>query len=329
MTGSAATNASPSTVGLVGIGAIGGGIGLSLRRAGLPLTITSRRAEPARELVAAGAEWKKDARQVGRAVGSGIAFVAVPDARTLNRVLFGRSGLAKGLVSGALVVQTGTIAPDQTRTVAARLGELGISMLDAPVGGSREPARLGQLLLYVGGSAADLERARPVLSAVSREIVHVGDVGLGSAMKLANNLVTLGTVELLSESLALAVAAGIDRDRALEIFGKGGARSTMLESKRPMLSVRQYETNFRLDLARKDLKLIERAASQFGRPLPVAHQIRRMFDRAVSEGRGAQDFAAVFETVLGSPAVPPATTAASTEHAPAPPGPTDPGQPSS
>jgi 3-hydroxyisobutyrate dehydrogenase-like beta-hydroxyacid dehydrogenase len=312
--------------GLIGLGAMGRGVGHRLRAAGIPLTVHSRTRARAEELLAAGADWAESPREVARAVGAGVILTALPEAKDVTRVLFGRRGVASGAAPGALVVDLSTVAPDQSRDLAARLEGRGIRFLDVPMGGSADAAREGRLLLYAGGPAEELRRAEPYLRPLAREIVPAGPVGSGSTLKLANNLLTIGMVELIAEAVSFAEASGMDRAAAIDVLQRGGARSAMLEGKREQLVRADYAPMFRLALARKDLRLAERAAGLVGQPLPGARQARRIFDRAIAEGRGDLDFSAVMETVraLGrsrpppSPVPPASATSEGTSGAPLP-----------
>lgn len=313
------TAPTPARAGLIGLGAMGQGLALSLRRAGVPLTVTSRTRAKAEEVLAAGAEWVERPREVGRAVAGGVVLVMVPEARDVERVLFGRSGLVKGAAPGTLVVNVGTIAPEESRDVAARLAEAHLAYLEAPVGGSADVARAGSLLVFVGGGDAEFARAEPYLRTFGRSLERMGEVGQGSAMKLVNNVLTVGTLELIAEALTLAEATGLPRERTIDALLAGGGRSVVLEGKRRMLLSGEYPSHFRLALARKDLRLIERTAKDAHLPLTAVREIRRVYDRAVKEGRADLDFAAVFETVRAGRAAPAATGAGS--GAPSPPAP--------
>jgi 3-hydroxyisobutyrate dehydrogenase-like beta-hydroxyacid dehydrogenase len=307
--------------GFIALGVMGAGIAAVLLRAGVPLTVTTRTRARAEPLLAAGARWAESAKGVASDVESGVIFAMPPEGKDLERILFGRSGVLRGSARGTLVVNLSTISPEQSRSISSRLKEREVGFLDVPVGGSAEAAAAGRLLLYVGGDEADTTRAEPYLRAFSRSIERVGPVGAGSAMKLVNNLVTLGTVELIAEALCLAETLGIGRERALEVLLLGGARSAMLEGTRQRFDRREYGVQFRLSLARKDLKLVERSASDGGQTLPVTRAVRRVYDRAMLAGRGELDMTAIFETIReggplqpdpGRPIVPPPSPSSAT-----------------
>ncbi len=291
----------PGPIGVIGLGAIGGPVAHRLRAAGLPVVVHARDRAKAGALLAAGATWADSPRALGEATGGSAVLVALPDYPVLRSVLLGRKGLARGASPGTIVVNLSTIAPEESRTLADGLSGRGLRYLETPVGGSRDAAEKGELLLYVGGEPADLEAVRPVLERISRRIERVGPVGSGSAMKLVNNLVTLGTVALDAEAIALAEALGLDRVRAIELLLAGGAESRMLAGKREAFARREYPVQFRLALAAKDLRLIGRAAREAGLPAPLAREVRRRLEAAQKAGFADQDLASVLETARSKP----------------------------
>ena len=300
------------TVGFVGLGQMGGRIAVRLARAGIPLVVTNRSPEKSAAVAAAGAEVLPRPLDVGAAVGTGIAFTMLSDARATRRVVLGRNGLARGLRPGSLVVDLSTVRPEESRTLAEQLRHRGIHLIDAPVGGSLDAAESGQLLFFVGGDPAHLERARSLLGLLGSEIHHLGPVGQGSAMKLVNNLLTIGHIGLAAEALAFGERLGLDRPQMLELLLRGGARSAMLERKRSALLDRQYDPRFRLALARKDLRLIELSGRAASAPTRLTREVRRLVDEAIAAGHGDEDFAVVLEAALARTrrATPPPTAAA-------------------
>jgi 3-hydroxyisobutyrate dehydrogenase-like beta-hydroxyacid dehydrogenase len=296
---SAEAETPPLRVGFIGLGQMGAAIAERLRAAGYPLVVHNRTREKAEPLTAAGAQWAFTPRDVGRAATSQVVFTALSDARALDRVLYGRHGLVRGLRPGALVVDLSTIAPSQSREFSERLAATGIHFVDAPLGGSVEAARNGRLLLFVGGAADDVARARPFLERFSRRIEHLGPVGAGTSMKLVNNLLTVSYVALTGEALALSDRFGLDRSRVVDLLLDGGGRSAMLEQKRIAFEERRYPAQFKLRLAEKDLKLIGLAAREVGATVRVAHEVRRLLSEGLRAGHGEEDFAAVFEAAIG------------------------------
>lgn len=283
-------------VGFVGTGMMGSRLAGRLLRAGVTVHVHNRTRSKAEPLIVQGARWADRPADVARAVPGGILFVMVTDGRAVRQVLFGRGGMRSSASPGSLVVDLSTIDPDESRAFSETLRARGVGFVDAPVGGSIGPAERGELTFFVGGEAADVERVRPYFEVLGRRVVPMGPVGAGTSMKLVNNLLTLTTVSLLGEALALGEALGLDRSRMVEILRGSGAASRMLENKAGALAQRTYPAEFLLSLAYKDLKLAEGAARRAGRAAPLAREARRLFARSIADGHADEDFSAVAET---------------------------------
>lgn len=294
----AASRAPDPALGFVGLGRMGFAFAQRLVRAGFPLIVWNRTQAKVEPLVAEGARWSRTPKDMAKSIGMGVVFLSLTDGAAVKRVLFGRSGLSRGAPAGALIVDLSTIDPEESRTFAARLEEKGIHYLDAPVAGSVDAATSGEASFYVGGKESDIARVRPVLEKMGRRVDAMGPVGSGASMKLVNNLLTVGITVLSTEALSLADGFQLDRARTVEALLSGGGRSAMLERKAPAFLARHYPAQFTTVLARKDLKLIERAAAREGRPLKMIREARRLLDEAIAQGRGEEDFSAVFEAVL-------------------------------
>jgi 3-hydroxyisobutyrate dehydrogenase len=212
-------------------------------------------------------------------------------------VVFGTDGIAAGLAPGALVVDMSTIAPDATRAFAARVADQGARWLDAPVSGGSEGARNGTLSIMVGGDAADLERARPVLSAMGTTITHVGPVGSGQLAKAMNQVVIAGTYAAVAEGIVLGLKAGIDVEAALAALAGGAAGSWGLVHRGPNVVRNDYPLGFRVRLHRKDLGIALDAARALGAPLPVAALVEQWETGLIARGHGDEDVSAIARVV--------------------------------
>jgi 3-hydroxyisobutyrate dehydrogenase len=195
-------------IGFVGLGTMGAAMAANIVRGGFPLTVWNRSPGKAAPLVALGAREATSPAAVGRA--SDIVLICVSDSPDVEAVVLGPGGLAEGLAAGALVVDCSTISPATTRRIAAHLRRLGVAFLDAPVSGGSEGARDATLTIFVGGEAADVERARPVLERIGRTITHVGPVGAGQVTKAVNQVMIAGAYLSVAEGIVLAIRAGLD-----------------------------------------------------------------------------------------------------------------------
>jgi 3-hydroxyisobutyrate dehydrogenase-like beta-hydroxyacid dehydrogenase len=288
-----AENVAEVRVGFLGLGQMGTAHALRLRSQGVPLTVYDRTIAHSAALARAGA---KVAPTVSALAGvTDVVFVSVSDAHAVRDVLFGRRGLVRNLRQGRLVVNLTTVAPEEARALAKRVEHENARYLEATVGGNVEAARTGEVVFFLGGETSDYDRVAPVLARMGRPLPLMGPVGAGSSMKLVHDLLTIGNVALLAEGLAFADSLGLDHERVLDVLAHTGARSAMLDTKREALARRQYPAQFRLALARKDLKLMEASAHQLGHSLRITREVRRLADEGIVMDHGDDDFAVIYE----------------------------------
>jgi len=201
---------------------------------------------------------------------------------------------------GSLAVDMSTIRPTASRAIAEQLAERGVAFLDAPVTGSRPKAEDGTLTIMVGGDAADLERARPLLEAMGKLVVHAGPHGHGSMVKLINNTLAAVNAAALAEGITLARAAGVDLDAMEQVVGAGSGNSAMLELKARPMREGDFEPLFKLEHMLKDVRHCLSEAQELGLELEVAGTAETRYALADAEGLGEEDFAAVIRAVGGS-----------------------------
>jgi 3-hydroxyisobutyrate dehydrogenase len=176
-----------------------------------------------------------------------------------------------------------------------------LSLLDAPVTGSRVQAEGGQLTFLVGGDASVLERARPALAAMSKEIVLLGPVGSGARMKLINNFLCGVQVASLAEGLAWIERSGLDREQALTILCKGAPGSPLINAVSARMVAATYDVNFLLSLMRKDLRYANADAATLGVDLRAAKTAEIRFVEAAAAGYADKDMSAVIEPFRARP----------------------------
>jgi 3-hydroxyisobutyrate dehydrogenase len=231
------------------------------------------------------------------AAASDLVVTIVSDTPDVEAVLFGPDAVAEGAAAGTLVVDMSTIAPSATRDFAARLAARGVSMLDAPVSGGSEGAQKGTLTIFVGGDAADLERARPVLAAMGTTITHVGPIGAGQAVKAVNQVILAGTYLGVAEGIVLAVKAGLDVEQVVTALGGGAARSWVLENRSGRMLANDYPLGFKVSLHRKDLGIALQLARETGSSLPVTAVCEQLEAGLIGMGHGDDDVSAVARAI--------------------------------
>jgi 3-hydroxyisobutyrate dehydrogenase len=282
-------------IGFVGLGTMGASMAGNLARAGAPLTVWNRTAGRAAALLELGA--REAASPAELAAGSDVVVVCVSDTPDVEAVLFGPAGVAEGAAAGSLVVDCSTISPDATREFGRRLAERGVGMVDAPVSGGSEGARLGTLTIFVGGSDADVARVRPVLEAMGRTITHMGPLGSGQAAKAVNQVVIGGAYLGVAEGIVLGVRAGLDPHQLVEALSGGAAQSWVLTNRSGRMIDDEYPLGFRLALHRKDLGIALETAAGSGLMLPVAMLAAALEDRLLDEGHGNEDMSVLARAI--------------------------------
>jgi 2-hydroxy-3-oxopropionate reductase len=259
--------------------------------AGFALTVASRSRGPIDELVDAGASEAASPAEVAQAAD--VVILMLPDPPDVESVIFGPHGLVEGLAAGAVVVDMSTGDPLLARAWAARLVERGVDLLDAPVSGGEVGARERTLSIMVGGRTEALERARPLLDAMGRRVVHVGDSGAGQIAKAANQLVVAATIEAVGEALVLAAAAGVSPARVRDALLGGFAASRVLELHGARMLVGDYKPGGRASLHRKDARIISGLARRLGVSTPAFDVVADALESLVDGGGGDLDHSAL------------------------------------
>jgi 3-hydroxyisobutyrate dehydrogenase len=284
-------------VGFVGLGTMGGAMAANARRAGFDVTAWNRTPGRAGELADLGVQLVDSPAAV--AAASDVVISIVSDTPDVEAVLFGEQGVATGAKAGALVIDMSTIAPSATRDFAARLAEKQVHMLDAPVSGGSEGAKKGTLSIFVGGDAADLERARPVLQSLGTTITHVGPIGAGQAVKAVNQVILAGTYLGVAEGIVLAMKAGLDVDQVVAALSGGAAQSWVLANRSGRMKDNDYPLGFKVALHRKDLGIALGMARELGASLPVSALAEAIEAGLIGQGHADDDMSAVARAIRG------------------------------
>jgi 3-hydroxyisobutyrate dehydrogenase-like beta-hydroxyacid dehydrogenase len=279
------------TVGMIGLGLMGKPMAQNLLKAGYPLHVWNRTAAKAKELEAAGAKMAANAREV--AAQCDVLITIVSDPPALEEVLCGKGGAFAALKKGALYIDSSTISPDLARRIAAESSRAGVEFLDAPVTGGTWGAEKGELLFMVGGEAAVLERARPVLEAMGKKIFLLGPNGAGQTIKLAMNAMLALQVNALAESLALVRGAGLAGEKLIEVMQSSMARSGVLDVKAPLMLKGEYPASFPLRLMHKDMRLALELGREEHVKLPALDAAYGTFSAVKDAAKDDPDFAAV------------------------------------
>jgi 3-hydroxyisobutyrate dehydrogenase len=282
-------------VGFVGLGTMGGPMAGNAARAGFRVSAWNRTAGRGGELADVGVRFADSPAGVARA--SDVIVTIVSDTADVEAVLFGPAGIADGARAGSLVVDMSTISPSATREFGARLAERQVALLDAPVSGGSEGARKGTLSIFVGGTAADLERARPVLATMGTTITHMGPLGAGQATKAVNQVILAGGYLGVAEGIVLAVKAGLDVEQVVTALSGGAAQSWVLANRSGRMLANDYPLGFKVALHRKDLGIALDLARETGTSLLVSALCEQLEAGLIGLGHGDDDVSAVARAV--------------------------------
>jgi 3-hydroxyisobutyrate dehydrogenase-like beta-hydroxyacid dehydrogenase len=285
----------PSTLGFVGLGAMGGRMAKRLLDAGHPVVGYNRTPARAQWLVEAGMRPAPSPRAVAEAAD--VVFSMVTDTEALAAVARGADGIVAGLKPGAVYVEMSTVSPAATRAVGDDVAARKAAMLDAPVSGSVATLEAGQLSFMVGGDLAALERVRPYLLAIGPTITHVGRLGLAATMKIATNLGLAVQMLAFSEAVCLAEKAGIGRERAVETLLRSVVASPMVKYRGPFVLGMPAEAWFDVGMMQKDLRLALDLGRAVGATLPTTALTHEFLAAAHGRGLADYDFAVVFDVL--------------------------------
>lgn len=269
-------------IGFIGLGIMGGGMVRNLLKAGFDVRVWNRTTARMAELAADGATPTSGPAEL--AAQSEIIISCVSDTPDVEAVLLGAGGVIEGIRPGTLVIDMSTISPQATLAIAERLAARGAHMLDAPMSGGSEGAARGTLSIMVGGAATDLAQAMPVLQAMGTTITHVGALGAGQTVKLANQILVVGNMLAVAEALLFAQAGGVDLQKALAAVVGGAAGSWMLSNRGPQVLARDWRPGFTIKLQQKDLRLVLAAADELGVPVPGTSLIFQLYRTLEAQG---------------------------------------------
>lgn len=281
-------------IGWIGTGLMGSRMATNLLRADFPLTVWNRTKEKVQPLLEIGADWADSPVELaGRAE---VLMTSLTDGPAVGDVLT-RQGVAAALRRGTLMIDLSSIAPASAREHAALLARLGVAHLDAPVSGGTRGAAAATLAIMVGGSATDVERAKPILSVLGRP-THVGPSGAGQIAKLANQVIVGVTLGAVAEALTLAARAGADPAAVRTALTGGFADSRILQEHGARMLAGDFVPGGTVKNQIKDLKTALVLAAERNLDLPLLEATRVQF-QAIADTLGDQlDHSAIYKLLM-------------------------------
>jgi len=274
------------TAGMIGLGAMGLGMARNLAKAGYLTAVYNRTA-------AKTAEFKVAAYQSPEALAAEVDIVLMcvsADQDVLRLV----EAIALTIKSGSIVVDMSTVSSETAKKAAACLAEKQVDFLDAPVSGGVEGAKNGTLAMMVGGDVAALEKARPVLEAMTGRIIHMGATGSGQATKAVNQIMGAGINQAVTEALAFAQAQGLSMDKVIDVISGGASGNWFLQHRGSTMTQGSFAPGFKLALHHKDLKICQMMAAQTGFLIPLTDRTVANYEQLMTEGYGDEDISALY-----------------------------------
>ena len=278
-------------VGFIGLGAMGAAMAKNLIAAGHSVSVYNRSREKAAPLEKQGARVADSPADVAR--GAEVVFSMLADDRAVQEVVFGDTGLLKGLAKGAVHVSSSTISVALSEKLAEAHAQAGQRYVAAPVFGRPEAAAAKALWVMASGAPADVQRCRPLLEAIGRGLTIAGErPSAANVVKLSGNFIIVSLIEALGEAFALVRKSGVEPQALLDVFAT--AKLPVLETYSKLVAGGTFDPpGFKLRLGLKDVSLALEAAGAVQVPMPLGSLVRDNYLSAVAQGMGELDWAAL------------------------------------
>ncbi len=269
-------------VGFIGLGAMGKGMAFNLLNAGFELSVYDLNPEILKTFEQAGAKIANNPKELAQV--SDVVMTMLPEPQHVESVYLGENGLLEGAHEGLYLIDSSTVDPECNKKMCEASAKVGVTMFDAPVGGSPMEAAAGNLVMLVGGQKKDMAACRPVLDVVGQLSLFCGPIGMGSAVKLANNLMTMDMMATIIEGYTLAEDAGVDTKVLAELQRLNVPR--VYDMMVLMFMAKIDDVGFQTILAHKDVRLALKMAEDTGTPLPVGSVVKSLLQMNIRKGRG-------------------------------------------
>ena len=278
------------TIGFIGLGIMGRPMAKNLIKAGNKLIVYDKIAN-LDEFKPLGAEIAKSNKEV--ASKSDIIITMLPNSPHVKEAVLGEGGVIEGVKKGAIVVDMSSIAPSASQEIAKALKEKDVEMLDAPVSGGEPKAIDGSLAIMVGGDKAAFEKVKDILAKMGSSVTHVGAIGSGNVVKLANQIIVALNIAAVSEAFVLATKAGVNPQAVFDAIKGGLAGSTVMNAKVPMILDGNFKPGFRIELHIKDLQNALDTAHELNVPIQLTASVMEVLQALKVDGFAANDHSAI------------------------------------
>ena len=279
----------------MGLGIMGRAMAANIARAGYPLTVYNRTPQDLAELQSLGVKAAPTPKALTEVSDVIIAMVTGPEA--IENLLWREDGAAGAFDGNKTFVNMSSVSPMFTKDLAHRLFPSGVSFIDAPVSGSKKPAEDATLLILAGGAKDRVETLTPLFLTMGKRVVYCGEIGQGSLMKMANNLLLALMIEGLSETLNFGKKGGLTEEALLDVILNGPLACSIFQMKCQALAADCYDPNFPLKHATKDLKFVIDTAYEIGAPVPVGQVLLQLYSAGVNKNWGDLDVCAIMKVL--------------------------------
>ena len=286
---------SKERMGFIGLGIMGKPMCINLLKAGYLVTAYNRTRSKLEAAISAGAKGADSPKAV--AEQSDVIITMVTDSPDVEAVILGQNGVIQGAKSGSVVIDMSTISPKVTQSIAAKLQQRDVQMLDAPVSGGDTGAIAGTLAIMVGGEKSAFERCLPVFRAMGKTITYVGTHGMGQTVKLCNQILVSVTNMAVCEAILFAQKAGVDPIIMIEATKNGAAGSWQLANLGPKMVARNFAPGFMIDLQQKDLRLAVETARETHLPVPAVSLVSQLFSGCQAHNEGTEGTQALIKSL--------------------------------
>jgi len=277
------------TVGVIGLGNMGRGMALSLKRGGYNVLGFDAAPGVAEKLQEEGVQARASIADITR--DSDVLILSLPTSDIVEKVVLGEGGVAANAKPGLIVVDTTTADPNSTRKVAAALGAVNVGLVDGPVSGGPKGAAAATMTMVLGGSDEHVAAVEPILAVMSAKRVHVGPVGAGHVTKIINNLLTGVHLLATSEAIRAAEAVGVNPEKLVEALNGGSGRNSSTLTNYPTWIFNgKFDSGFTMKLMRKDIRLAMDLLRSVNAVAPIANETGRLWAKSVDSIGDAEDF---------------------------------------
>lgn len=292
------------SVGFVGVGNMGNPMALNVLRKGFPLTVFDLNAKAMENLVEAGAKAGASAADVVKNVD--VLVTSLPGSPEVEAFYLSAGGAIELAKPGAALVDLSSVLPSTPRKIEAQAKKRGLQFLEAPVSGGVTGAKAATLAVMTGGDAAVLERVRPILNAIGKNVYHVGPAGAGNTIKAINNMMSTVNACNMMEGLAVGLKAGLDLKAMAEIIKASSGNSNALARVDRALIPRDFEPGFKVALMNKDLETFHAIAKELHVPVTFSNLAQHYQQAALAAGLGEKDTSVIFTLIEQLAAIRPA-----------------------